>query len=445
MFITGYKKTYQKLDFMSLDKYSTPKPFIDTLEHTCALYQRTQNENKEKLINDWLKHCLQDDNMELPSYVPAEFSYVLNFLYEYRGSAETFNAYRREIDRLMQWSWFVQKKSLLTLKRLDIEAFIEFCQKPPKRWISVKTVNRFTTKEGLRVPNPEWRPFTAIISKKEFQDGQRPTKDVFSLSKQGIKQIFAILGSFYNALIQEEVTEINPIAQIRQKSKFIQKQSDAPVVRRLSDQQWQTVLQAATSMAEENPTKHKRTLFMLQLLYGLYLRISELASHKRWSPKMSDFFRDSNEDWWFKTVGKGNKMRNIAVSHDVLEAFKQYRCSLGYTAALPSPDDQDPLIPKERGKGGMASTRVIRQLVQSIFDAAVEQLRAQNEHEEAEMLRSATVHWLRHTGISDDVKIRPREHVRDDAGHSSSAITDRYVDVELKARANSAKDKVLRK
>ena len=226
--------------------------------------------------------------------------------------------------------------------------------------------------------------------------------------------------------------------------KFIQKQSNAPVVRRLSEQQWQTVLSAATHMAEENPKRHKRTLFMLQLLYGLYLRISELAASKRWSPKMSDFFRDSNDDWWFKTVGKGNRMRHIAVSNDVLEAFKQYRCYLGY-ATLPSPDDLQPLIPKERGGGGMESTRVIRQLVQLSFDAAVEQLRALNEHEEAEMLRSATVHWLRHTGISDDVKHRPREHVRDDAGHSSSAITDRYIDVELKARAKSAKDKLLRK
>lgn len=60
------------------------------------------------------------------------------------------------------------------------------------------------------------------------------------------------------------------------------------------------------------------------------------------------------------------------------------------------------------------------------------------------MLRSATVHWLRHTGISEDVKIRPREHVRDDAGHSSSAITDRYIDVELQARAQSAKNKSLK-
>lgn len=41
-------------------------------------------------------------------------------------------------------------------------------------------------------------------------------------------------------------------------------------------------------------------------------------------------------------------------------------------------------------------------------------------------------HWLWHTGISEDVKIRPREHVRDDAGHSSSAITDKYIDIELR-------------
>ena len=37
--------------------------------------------------------------------------------------------------------------------------------------------------------------------------------------------------------------------------------------------------------------------------------------------------------------------------------------------------------------------------------------------------------------------MRPREHVRDDAGHSSGAITDRYIDIELKERAQSAKNK----
>lgn len=424
---------------MSLNSV-TPRPLFDTLEHTCGLYKRCQTENQENIIRHWLHLCLSGTAMELPLYAITEYGYALRFLYEYRGSLETFNAYRREIDRLMQWSWFVQEKSLLQLKRLDIEAFIEFCQKPPKRWMSLKTISRFITKEGIRVPNPEWRPFVVKISKKAFQDGEKPLKASFELSQQGIKQIFAILGSFYNAMIQEEVTELNPVVQIRQKSKFIRKQASAPIIRRLSDQQWQTVLATTKQLAEQNPIKHRRTLFMLQMLYSMYIRISELASTPRWSPKMSDFFRDINDDWWFKTVGKGNKMRQIAVSAEMLEALRQYREYLG-CSPLPSPDDQTPLIQKDKGKGAMKSTRVIRQLMQTCFDAAVEQLRSQNEYEEAEMLRSATVHWLRHTGISDDVKHRPREHVRDDAGHSSSAITDRYVNVELKERANTARDK----
>ena len=64
--------------------------------------------------------------------------------------------------------------------------------------------------------------------------------------------------------------------------------------------------------------------------------------------------------------------------------------------------------------------------------------------QDAELLKAATVHWLRHTGISDDVKHRPREHVRDDAGHGSSAITDKYIDVEMRERHQSAKGKTIK-
>ena len=53
------------------------------------------------------------------------------------------------------------------------------------------------------------------------------------------------------------------------------------------------------------------------------------------------------------------------------------------------------------------------------------------------------MHWLRHTGISDDInkRGRPIAHVRDDAGHSNSAITDRYNDIERTDRYRSAKNK----
>ena len=111
------------------------------------------------------------------------------------------------------------------------------------------------------------------------------------------------------------------------------------------------------------------------------------------------------------------------------------------SASLPSPGETTPLIPKQLGIGPITSTRPIRRLVQACFDRAVERLEGDDFTEDAEQLMHATVHWLRHTGISDDVKVRPREHVRDDAGHSNSGITDRYIDVGLQERYQTARKK----
>lgn len=112
---------------------------------------------------------------------------------------------------------------------------------------------------------------------------------------------------------------------------------------------------------------------------------------------------------------------------------------------LPAPTDDSPLTPVYRGKGPLSNTTHIRSIVQTCFDLAIQRMGRQGNAEGAESLMDATVHWLRHTGISDDVKIRPREHVRDDAGHSSSAITDNYIDIELKERHKSAKRKPIHK
>ena len=174
----------------------------------------------------------------------------------------------------------------------------------------------------------------------------------------------------------------------------------------------------------------------------MYLRISELAANTRWTPLMNHFHKDQEHNWWFTIVGKGNKQRQIAVSDAMLKALKRWRKHLNLSA-LPSAADKTPLLPKTRGKGAIESINYLRRIVQTCFDRAIEQLNNDGFKEEAESLVEATVHWLRHTGISDDVKIRPREHVRDDAGHSSSAITDKYIDIELKERHKSAKSKPL--
>ncbi|MDP3269492.1 MAG: tyrosine-type recombinase/integrase [Legionella sp.] len=372
----------------------------------------------------------------------SDFMYTLNFLKSYTGSQGTFNSYRREAERILQWSWLIKNKTIAELKRDDIEQYIHFCQNPPKSWISLKKVPRFIEQNGTRIPNKEWRPFVVTLGKSAIKSGQTPSVEQFSISQGATQEIFAILSTYFNFLIAEEYIPTNPVALIRQKSKFIRKRQQNAPVRRLSLIQWNEVLYAAEVLAADSPEKHERTLFILSILFGMYLRISELAASDRWIPSMNDFAKDSNGHWWFTTVGKGNKERQVAVSDAMLESLTRWRLFLGLTA-LPSPADNSPLIPKIRGNGPMSDTAPLRRIVQQCFDLAADQLRRKGMAEEADNLLAATVHWLRHTGISEDVKIRPREHVRDDAGHSSSATTDRYIDIEKQARYQSARKKTI--
>ncbi len=403
---------------MSL-RYPIPSPIIDSLEHI---------------------------NLAIAPPIAAklDLNLSLEFLKQYDGNKETFKSYRREIERILQWSWLIAKKSILELKRQDIQDYIEFCLSPPKSWIAAKRVARFIERGGIRTANTRWRPFVVTISKRDFKNGEKPDKNNYQLSQKAIREIFTILNSFYNYLALEEKISINPVSLIKQKSKYIQKRQKQASVMRLAAQQWKTCLETVKKMADDNPDKYERSLFIISAMYLLYLRISELAASDRWIPMMNHFYQKSDGSWWFKVVGKGNKFREIAVSDDMLSALKRYREKLHLTP-LPSPNEKNVLIYKENGKGAITDPRHIRRLIQHCFDLTINNLRELKFYSDADAMESATVHWLRHTGISDDInkRGRPIAHVRDDAGHSSSNTTDRYNDIELKDRYQSAKRKKL--
>jgi len=406
-----------------MSRLPLPKPIIDNLENI----EKTNTEN-----------------YKTPNFAPNDYTSSIEFLKQYNGNKATFESYRREIEKLLQWSWLIENTSILKLKRLDIENYISFCLNPPKSWIGTKRVSRFIDRNGIRIANHKWRPFVATVNKRDFKHGDLPDKHNYQLSKKSIREIFTVLGSFYNYLLIDEKVASNPVALIKQKSKYLQKRQQQATVMRLSEKQWQTCLEVTRELADHNPEKHERTLFILSALYLLYLRISELVSNDRWTPMMKHFYRKADGSWWFKVVGKGNKLREIAVSDDMLSALKRYREKLNLSS-LPSPNDKNYLLSKDKGKGEITDTRHIRRLIQYCFDKTINKLRENKLFLEADAMESATVHWLRHTGISDDInkRGRPLPHVRDDAGHSSSAITDRYNDVELKERYKSAKNKKL--
>ena len=395
----------------------SPKPFFDTMEEM-------PNPFKNPILKINIGEAVRLEG------ALDDYQYASEFIYSYRGSPDTFATYRREIEHFLHWSWLIAEKSIKSVLRQDIEAYVEFTKSPPTSWIGNRNVSRFINQSGERVPNVAWRPYVSV-------NGE------YVLSQAAVQSLFSVLSSFYNFLIQENFVAANPVAQLRQKSKYLRKHQSQGKIRRLSPLQWDYVIETAELLAKDNPQVHERTLFVLTALFGMYLRISELVETSRWQPQMGHFQMDQEENWWFLTVGKGNKEREVSVSDAMLEALKRYRLSRGLPP-LPAPGESTPLIHKTRGKGGITSTRQIRGIVQHCFTRAASKMKEEGFSEEADRLETATVHWLRHTGISEDVKIRPREHVRDDAGHGSSAITDRYIDVERAERHASAKLKTVR-
>lgn len=416
-------------------KRAPPKPIIDNLS---VIGDRRHREAQARSVNRYfvgkpIKGAGRD------------YDSALRFLTSYDGNKETFNAYRRELERLLQWSWHVRRTSIHQLDREAIVGFIQFTLDPPLAWIGTKNVARFVMKESERMPNPVWRPYVVSVSKAEFRNGVAPDRKQYNPSQASVRATFKVLSSFYDYLAQEDFVVVNPVALIRQKSKFLRREHNTAVVRRISDLQWDYVIETAEAMADEAPAVHERTLFIMTCLFAMYLRISELVADDRSAPVMGDFKKDGDNNWWFHVTGKGNKRRTVTVSDAMKTALKRYRRARGLTPALPALNEPTPLIPKTRGKGPVASTRQVRRIVQGCFDLAYERMRDDGfSHDEAVELKDSTVHWLRHTGISEDVQNRPREHVRDDAGHATMATTDRYIDSDRRERHHSGRAKPVR-
>tara|TARA_R110000868_G_scaffold39807_6_gene138323 strand:+ start:2335 stop:3606 length:1272 start_codon:yes stop_codon:yes gene_type:complete len=396
------------------------------------------------------KEMLDEAHPEVTAYLQAlaipntdvEYKLCADFLKSYGNSSDTFTAYRREVERLMNWSWLICQKPIKSLDRNDIRDYLKFVHSPPLNWLSVKISHRFkTNSNGVRERNTNWRPFVVKISKNAHRLGQAPDKSLYKLSSKSIEAIFGVLSSLFSYLQQEEYLDSNPVAMIRQKKGYIQRSQTRKVTRRLSKVQWHYAITTCEQMANEDP-QHERSLFLISAFYLLGLRISELAYHDDRLAEMGNFAPDKRGMWWYNTVGKGNKARDVAVPDELLSALKRYRTTLNLSP-LPHRGDTTPLFPKLKGKDGLG-TRQIRNIVQSIFNKAIDNLRSAGKIDEADDFESATVHWLRHTAISTEIEYRPREHIRDDVGHDNPSTMDKYIDIDRVARHQSAKSKPLK-
>ncbi|WP_462152856.1 tyrosine-type recombinase/integrase [Pseudoalteromonas xiamenensis] len=350
-----------------------------------------------------------------------ELLFVYQFLYVYgRKSEGTFNRFRNEIERFCLWAWLINGQSVFTLRREDIEAYTDFVVEPRKDWCSESVQWRYKDNEGRRQVNGAWRPFI----NKQVQ-----------VSQQTLAAMFTALNVFYKFALLEEKCFSNFVPVVKKNSPYLVVQSQINLPDTLSNLQWEYVLNVTKDACQEEPNL-ERNLFVLACLKGLYLRISELSERPHWSPVMSHFWQDADGFWFFRVMGKGNKLRDVTLSDEIVEYLRRYRLYRGLPP-LPRVDEAFPVIHKIRGQGGM-TVRQLRRLVQESFDLAETSLRKDGFVDEAEQLASATAHWLRHTGATHDAQIRPLKHLSEDLGHAKIATTDQiYIQTNVKERAIS--------
>lgn len=365
------------------------------------------------------------------------------FLRSYsRKSEATYRSYRNEVERLLLWAWTINRGSVTRLTRAELEAFFDFVHKPPANWVATSVNDRFILQAGLMRQNPKWRPFAVKIAKQQRRVAAQQGRDInikrqgHSLSHEAMKVCYSALSCFYDYLTNEGFAAGNAIPAIRKQSPYLLKGTTQSEVKRLSDLQWDYVLDSCRQAADEDPLQ-ERTLFVIACLKVLYLRVSELSNRSNWQPAWQHLWQDEDNNYWLKVLGKGNKIRDVSVPSALLpyiDRYRQYRISTGEEFNIHAA-----LVAKQRGQGGMTS-RQLRRIVQQAFDLAYQKMCDEGFSKDAQALREATTHWLRHTGASQDIATRPLKHMADDLGHASMGTTDKvYIQSDMKERAHSGK------
>ena len=352
-------------------------------------------------------------------------------------SEHTYIRFRNETERFLLWAFLIKTQPIDQMRKADVLEYVDFCWQPPVNWICLANSDKFLLRDGAFEKNPAWAPYKLKTTKNTTTDIE-PNKKKYKPSQQTLTATFTGIIAFYKYLMGEEALYGNPAQTAKADCRHFIHDAEVKEVRRLTGSQWQIVFEVVLKLADED-SRYERSLFVIAALKTLFLRISELSERPNWVPEMRHFWEDSDGNWWLKIFGKGRKLRDTTVPPSFIDYLKRYRAIRGLNP-LPSPADNQPIVEKIRGQGGMTSRQLTR-IVQEVFDLAYDKMRLRDGEDKARKLKEASSHWLRHTGASMEIERgRALKDLSEDLGHASMATTDTvYVQTENRIRAKSGK------
>jgi site-specific recombinase XerD len=338
--------------------------------------------------------------------------------------SHTQRAYLKEAERFLLWAVVQRQKPLSSMMLEDCTAYRDFLAdpQPVATWCGPRARARWS---------PLWRPFEG------------------PLSPSAQRRAIAILKSLYRFLVDQCYLRGNPFAGLA----LPRANQGMDIGRSFTDAQWAFIREQLGALPDHSA--NQRLKFALALLYATGLRISEAVA-----ARVADLARQTYRDdasgavidvWELTVVGKGGKVRTVAVSPAIVAQLQSYLASRGLSpdlGALPgaayllgravdaaeraswSPAARAPL---DRLAG--IGTATLHDQIKAFFIACAGKLQAADPAG-AQRLAKASAHWMRHTHGSHavaagmDIKV-----VQQNLGHASLATTTRYTTSEARRRA----------
>lgn len=356
------------------------------------------------------------------SYSKAQ-ALVDDFLMLYKNTHATLDNYTKEINRLLFFLYRLNSSTLENISMADISGYLSFLESPPPECVGPKKP----------FDHPDWKPLN------------KP------LAGSSIKQAKYNLNVFLEHLVNIEFIKKNPIRLLPKKIKTKSNESNQTILENKKDRYFKKTilnkciktLDLLADVAEsKKDTQRKKVIerykFIIRFYYLTMVRISEFASLTTLSINHAS---DEGVDYWYlDVVGKGSKQRQIPISEYLKEVIEDYHSmSLLDLSHRKKGVDYIPLILPLKGNTPI-NAKSLSSVVKSMFYEIADHLdQVQRDRQTASLVRTASSHWLRHTGGShllgsgvDIVK------TRDILGHQSVTTTNTYLHVDSGADLHKA-------
>jgi site-specific recombinase XerD len=330
-------------------------------------------------------------------------------------SKNTFDAYAREVERLMIWVNRERQKSLSDINLADALAFREMLLSPPAHWVSPLPLSR---------SSPDWRPLRG------------------PLSGASLNRAMAAISSLFKFLVQQNYLVANPFASIPGKRDT----NRMDVFRSFGPRDQEAIGSTLDSLEPTLFTRRLRAI--LKVLLNTGLRRDELASAK-WSQIKTNRLHDETEHL-LHIIGKGEKPRIIPLRPDVYQELVDHRSdyyslmAAGEMPGLPLGHD-DPLIfsLKKFGDHDLHAATLSDDGIYSALKSFFQKVAVRFSGEEYANFELASTHWMRHTFAHEVLKATDNDLsvVKELMGHASISTTGIYLQAN-QAEQSAAVNKI---